>query len=133
MNTFAYAMGNPLSYIDPRGLTVAHAGRVGWVIGGTFTRSRWGQRATLWALDLAWDALNDDPLDDSDDEECDDEEFCRKAREDCAEFCADVYEDPFGREKVFGGSISQCIKNCLPERCGGEPKWKGYIYPPGTL
>ncbi|TXI76608.1 MAG: RHS repeat-associated core domain-containing protein [Dechloromonas sp.] len=55
----------------------------------------------------------------------DDEEFCREQRRACAEMCADVQTDP-DRNHVYGGSISQCIQNCLPEKCGGEPKWKGY-------
>jgi RHS repeat-associated protein len=53
-----------------------------------------------------------------------DEEFCREQRRACAEQCAAAQSDP-DRSHVYGGSISQCIRNCLPERCGGEPTWKG--------
>jgi hypothetical protein len=39
--------------------------------------------------------------------------------------CAEAYADP-DRRHVVGGSINQCIRNCLPERCGGEGTWKGF-------
>jgi RHS repeat-associated protein len=51
---------------------------------------------------------------------------CKKEREMCSAMCADAMADP-NRPHVYGGSMSQCMKNCLPEECGGEPKWKGYI------
>ena len=52
---------------------------------------------------------------------------CRQEKEACIELCADIAEtnDP-SRRHVWGGSFSQCIKNCLPTRCGGEGIWKGY-------
>jgi hypothetical protein len=41
------------------------------------------------------------------------------------QMCSEAISDP-DRRRVYGGSMSQCIRNCLPERCGGEPKWKGW-------
>ncbi len=55
----------------------------------------------------------------------DNEEFCREQRESCIVLCAEEVGDP-DRTRAYGGSMSQCILNCLPERCGGEPLWKGY-------
>lgn len=53
------------------------------------------------------------------------ENDCTKEIEECSELCADAMTDP-DREHVYGGSMTQCMKNCLPEKCGGEPLWKGY-------
>jgi len=55
----------------------------------------------------------------------DKDEDCTKEIEECSEMCAEAQADP-DRKHVYGGSMTQCMKNCLPERCGGEPKWKGY-------
>jgi len=46
-------------------------------------------------------------------------EFCRKERQACAEECADA-QDNFNKPNVFGGSIANCIKGCLPAKCGGN-------------
>jgi hypothetical protein len=56
---------------------------------------------------------------------------CRAAKMECSIMCTDLYESGDGKkggagEHIFGGSIAQCIRNCLPEACGGEGKWKGY-------
>ncbi len=135
LNTYGYALQNPLKYSDPYGQTPAAAGLclvpgVGWVgcataglIGGSILTIACVVTGTCQDF---FDAVRDYAKSDDCD---DDDEFCRKERERCSELCAEIYENPWGREKVFGGSISQCIKNCLPEKCGGAPKWKGYIFP----
>lgn len=53
------------------------------------------------------------------------DEDCTEEIEACSELCAAAQVDP-DRKHVYGGSMTQCMKNCLPERCGGEPTWKGY-------
>lgn len=59
-------------------------------------------------------------------QQCEEEqaEECKEEIRICSELCADAQIDP-DREHVYGGSITQCLKNCLSEECGGEPKWKG--------
>ena len=52
-------------------------------------------------------------------------EFCRKEKQKCIEMCAEAIYD-CDRGHVTGGSMQECINNCLPEICGGAPKWKGY-------
>ncbi|WP_398501370.1 RHS repeat-associated core domain-containing protein, partial [Variovorax sp.] len=56
---------------------------------------------------------------------------CKEERRQCTISCTDTVLDgsskPGGaREHVFGGGFEQCMANCLPEACGGEPKWKGW-------
>lgn len=53
-----------------------------------------------------------------------DRDGCADETQGCSARCAASQGDP-DFEGGFGGSFGQCMKNCLPERCGGEPKWKG--------
>ncbi len=55
---------------------------------------------------------------------------CAEEIKGCTRMCADRQGDP-DFKKGFGGSLQQCIKNCLSEECGGEPKWKGFKSKPG--
>ena len=57
----------------------------------------------------------------------DNKEDCRKEKQGCIELCSEIAEKKDSdRRHVWGGSISQCVQNCLPTRCGGEGMWKGF-------
>jgi RHS repeat-associated protein len=126
-NTYAYVGGNPILAFDERGLDsrtlcLNPANLPACVAAGEITAA---QAAAIRAAALAaakraailagMALLVDDCL----------EEDCRKEVEACSELCAAAQVDP-DRQHVYGGSMSQCMKNCLPERCGGEPTWKGF-------
>jgi hypothetical protein len=51
---------------------------------------------------------------------------CTKEIEECSEMSADAQSDPDLR-KVYGGSMTQRMKNCLPERCRGRADMGGAI------
>jgi RHS repeat-associated protein len=56
---------------------------------------------------------------------------CKAERTQCTIMCTDAVLDGSSKPKgdrgnVFGGSFEQCVANCLPEACGGEPKSKGW-------
>lgn len=53
---------------------------------------------------------------------------CREEIKHCAQLCSEAQIDP-DASHIYWGSIMQCMRNCLPERCGGEPKWKGWDKP----
>lgn len=131
VNTYAYALSNPVSRIDPRGwqtpalclnpanaAACAAAGEISEGIAAAVAAAAKKSAARAAAILVAYATARGG----CEDEEEDD---CRKEIEACSELCADSMTDP-DRKHVFGGSMQQCIKNCLPERCGGEPKWKGY-------
>jgi len=151
INTYVYVGSRPLLFVDPLGLSpngwgCMVGGTIGMVGGaalcspsgpGALACSAAGGALVGAALGCATGSLIPEPeplvtpqpmpfAPADTGEVCpDDGEFCREQRRACAEMCADVQTDP-NRNHVYGGSISQCIRNCLPEKCGGEPKWKGY-------
>ncbi len=55
----------------------------------------------------------------------DNRDGCEEEKKGCAIRCSEAVGDP-SLKHFYGGSMTQCMKNCLSERCGGEPKWKGY-------
>ena len=146
-NRFTYVGGNPLAAIDPDGLydrfrnpldliplegggggglgggpTVGApspfggGGRGGasGSRGGSGTSSAGGVKPVPIPVPIK--LPNDDCLD------------CEAERQHCAILCSDIYEDRSdNRRGVYGGSLAQCISNCLPEACGGEPRWKGWL------
>lgn len=129
-NTYAYVLNNPISRIDPRGLQTpalclnpanveacAAAGEISDAVAAAVKEAakRSAKRA---AAILAGYAAGREMCKDKD-------EDCKEEIEACSELCAEAQGDP-DRRKMFGGSMTQCMKNCLPERCGGEPKWKGF-------
>ena len=122
INSYAYVGNNPINWVDSLGLESAkyNVPTPPFV----FPPGSPGYNATAKALDALSDAMHQ--MVDTVKKGCsDDVEDCEEERTACAELCVEVQTDP-DRRRVYGGSISQCMKNCLPERCGGEPKWKGY-------
>jgi uncharacterized protein RhaS with RHS repeats len=129
-NTYAYVYANPVSRIDPRGLQTpalclnpanaaacAAAGEISEGTAAAVAAAAKRSAARAAAILLGYAAGR---------EICKDaEEDCTEEIEACSELCAAAQADP-DRRRVYGGSMTQCMKNCLPERCGGEPKWKGY-------
>lgn len=55
----------------------------------------------------------------------DPEPDCAEEIAGCSELCAEAQTDG-DRRLVYTGSIEGCMKSCLPEKCGGDLKWKGY-------
>ena len=51
---------------------------------------------------------------------------CKEEIEQCSAMCTEAQTDP-DRRHVYGGSMTACMKSCVSERCGGDPKWKGYL------
>lgn len=114
INTYGYVDANPLINVDPTGenmvalvagLGFSLGGPPGAAIGGLI-----GGAALVYGICKAFS-------DDSD---------CKKEIEGCSKTCTEAQSDPQDRRKVYGGSMQRCMKSCLPERCGGDPKWKGY-------
>jgi RHS repeat-associated protein len=122
LNTYGYVEQNPLSFIDPNGL---HPGAI---IAAFCEANPVACGAAAAAIVTAVrNSLNPPAVPSPrEDDSCDDDEFCRTERERCIELCTDAQSDP-DRRRVYGGSMSQCIRSCLPEQCGGEPKWKGFL------
>jgi RHS repeat-associated protein len=58
-----------------------------------------------------------------------DREGCAEEISDCTVQCATVAGNP-NYPKLGGKDFEDCMKICVSERCGGDPKWKGYKNPP---
>jgi len=125
INTYAYALPNPLSHSDRLGLTtktlclnpanILACLAAGEVTAGQVATARAAQKTLAVAAGVALVMIV-----------CrDGTEDCTREIEECSELCAAASMDP-DRKHVYGGSMTQCMKNCLPERCGGEPTWKGF-------
>ncbi|MHC1727572.1 MAG: RHS repeat protein [Syntrophobacteraceae bacterium] len=126
VNLFAYVQNNPVKWVDPEGLQAVPAPSPGIplplppvVIPGT-PENKAFVKSFMQILRSLRDSVHD-PCGEGEDIR----EFCRKEKEKCIELCVEIMVDPDARH-VYGGSMSQCIQNCLPEICGGEAKWKGY-------
>lgn len=146
LNTYGYAYQSPLVYSDPEGLNpggLAGAG-IGSFGGPVGAAAGYAIGTVVFVGGIAWNQYEahkkglpeegDDGTSDSDgekSEECDgdDDSYCKEERRRCGLLCSNAYSDS-NRKKVYGGSMQQCIKNCLPQKCGGEPQWKGYTKPP---
>jgi RHS repeat-associated protein len=152
-STYAYVGGNPISNYDPDGLQEVLPTPAGVIVLPPLpgsTSQQWNQSRDAAAIALqdavsnAISSPDDLPLDNvlalinaanaagqavhnlfCPNSSKDKENDCTKEKEECSEQCAEAMTDPDLRH-VYGGSMTQCIKNCLPERCGGEPLWKGY-------
>ncbi len=117
LNTYGYVLLNPNKYVDPTGRnTIAmgagigsFAGPVGTVVGAVIGL---GIGIGIYLL-LPDDWAGDDGLTD------DEKEFCRGERRACAKQCEEAMDDP-DQCNVYGGSISKCIRGCLPQLCGGN-------------
>lgn len=150
INTYGYVEENPLGGSDPWGLqscatpagAAACSNPEAWAAGGEAAAGSGegaaaaGGRAATGSRAVPRPDVVPTPTDTPKDtakqkEQCPakpdekDKDDCKEERKACSEICTDAIGDP-DRKSLYGGSMSQCMKNCLPERCGGEPKWKGY-------
>jgi RHS repeat-associated protein len=133
LNTYGYAEGNPLTYIDPTGelafipiagwaaRSLSIAGRIGAFSGPsnpTFLPPRgvaWnpGQGLTLPPLAPPMLASGSDNM-------CEPgEEPCEEEVKHCEQICENAMSDP-NRQNVWGGSWNTCMMGCVSQRCGGN-------------
>ncbi len=116
LNTYGYAVENPIRFFDYDGKNPiaigagvgSFGGPVGSVVGAGVGLLI-GVGLYLLLDDWEWDdGLTDD-----------EKEYCRKERRSCAKQCEEAMDDP-DLCNVYGGSISKCIRGCLPQLCGGN-------------
>ena len=114
INLYGFVQNDPVNWVDPEGTSIIPLPHP----------SFWVPPLIIIAYPVIVDGIkflieewhSDEPLD----------EFCREQIEGCSEMCKDAMCDP-DRQNVYGGSMSSCMQACVPEICGGAPKWKGYF------
>jgi RHS repeat-associated protein len=114
LNTYGYVDADPLRKADPTGEnTIVLGAGAGFSLGGppgAIVGGLIGGAVLVYGICKAFSNDSD----------------CKKEIEDCSRICTEAQNDPQDRRHVYGGSMQRCMKSCLPERCGGDPKWKGY-------
>jgi len=135
VNLYTYVQNDPVHNIDPYGEnTIAIGAGLGTLIGGppgAVLGTCVGALVFVGGVVyIICDSRDDDrpmPPDvcEDEDEEADIKEYCRQEKIGCIELCSESEGDP-NRSHLYGGSMTQCIHNCLPTICGGEGLWKGY-------
>jgi RHS repeat-associated protein len=127
LSTYSYVGGNPLRYVDPTGEQAAPPLPTPFPVPiplppiadpNSKENKEWvrGAKQFLTYCLKAISGLVGGG---------DDDEFCRKEKEKAIQRCNKARYDPDAKH-IWGGSFQQCMRNVLPEKCGGEPKWKGY-------
>ncbi|MDQ0568338.1 RHS repeat-associated protein [Variovorax paradoxus] len=117
-NRFGYVSGNPLTYVDSKGLLAAlpasrssAPGGIPWPSTAPHTDAVPGSRPD--AIDRLFPP---EPSGSNENQLCFND--CTAERAGCTAMCTRARTDP-NLPTVFGGSFGTCMRSCMPARCGG--------------
>lgn len=132
LNTYGYVGASPLMYYDPEGKFAIFAPLI-LALGEISlpATSALGGAAFLSVGAMIYGGVSDSAAAGSGagaekkgwpttkEEECKgDDPDCARERAECLVMCAEAAGDT-DRKHVYGGSMAQCMLNCLPVKCGG--------------